>query len=120
MYKDKENLGGRLARCREKASLSQRQLGKLAEKEFGKDAFSWQSISKWESNEVIPSPEYLNQLAVLFDVKTSWLLTGIRTRNDADNKLLNSYHGLAREDQKMVDALIRNFQNKYKTEGEGR
>jgi len=119
MYKDKENLGGRLARCREKASLSQRQLGKLAEKEFGKDAFSWQSISKWESNEVIPSPEYLNQLAILFDVKTSWLLTGIRTRNDADNKLLNAYHGLEKEDQKMVDALIENFQNKYKKEGNG-
>ena len=119
MYKDKENLGGRLARCREKASLSQRQLGKLAEKEFGADAFSWQSISKWESNEVIPSPEYLNQLAVLFEVKTSWLLTGIRTRNDADNKLLNAYYGLEKEDQKMVDALIKNFQKKYKSEENG-
>jgi len=119
MYTDKENLGGRLLRCSEKHSLSQRELGKLAKKEFGKDAFSWQSISKWESNEVIPSPDYLNQLAVLFDVKTSWLLTGIRTRNDADNKLLNAYHSLAERDQKMVNALIKNFQKNRKEENGG-
>lgn len=118
MYKDKIDVGGRILRCREKAGISQRRLGEIAKKEFKEKSFSWQSVSKWEKEEVMPKAEHLHQLAIIFDVKVSWLLTGLRTRNDMDNKLLNNYHQLKDTDKSIIDSMIKSLKKQQKPRNE--
>lgn len=74
------NLGERIFELRKKSGLSQEELAE-------KLGVSRQSVSKWESGNVMPDIDKALAMCELFGVSTDYLLTG---KSDADDSLNNN------------------------------
>lgn len=69
LYNVDMTLGSRISAARDKAGLTQKQLGKY----FG---ISGQAVSQWERNLVSPEIDKLGKLCVVLKIPSDWLLKG--------------------------------------------
>jgi len=77
------NIADRVQHLRKIAGLSQEELA-------DKIGVSRQSVSKWESEQSIPDLDKIIILSDIFDVTTDYLLKGIETRKQANDRPVNA------------------------------
>ena len=100
MYGGNEMLGERIRELRQAKGLNQVELGSRLN-------VSKQSISNYESNNILPSIDMLTKLANFFDVSTDFLL-----ENESKNTI--SIDGLTEHQVAIVASIINEFRNENK------
>jgi transcriptional regulator with XRE-family HTH domain len=106
--KEKTGLGKRIAAAREKAGLSQTELGKA----FG---LTRSAVSQWESEGTEPTPANLRAIAMRCDVDYDWLATARGHMTNTDDPDLAELIQLAREADRNSRADILAFLRARKT-----
>tara|TARA_Y100000004_G_scaffold189850_1_gene246083 strand:- start:448 stop:807 length:360 start_codon:yes stop_codon:yes gene_type:complete len=110
---DWEEQGKRIAELRAAHKLSLRQLAQRI-------GVSHQAIASWEKGISAPNKANVNALCDVFNVKPSFILTGLQIKDTMGQQIINQIDLLNKEDQRLIVTLIHRLMvDEKKSNGNG-